>query len=114
MWPMACSHFLSPTTTDVLLFGGNKQRKSNQEKHVMSDLTIFSFGEQTWVLIQLCTCCHHLCPLAPAGVLELRVLCLEAIRQHGLTDLVGTLPYVARNQFRTHTNAHFHHLSCAS
>ncbi len=45
MWHMASSHFISTTRSDTILFGGNKQRKSNKEINSMNNLTIFSFGK---------------------------------------------------------------------
>ena len=43
---MSCSYHKQERQTDVFLFGGNKQRKSKFERHVMTGLTIFHFGEQ--------------------------------------------------------------------
>lgn len=43
---MCCSRFVSPGgQTDVIVYGGNKRRKSKYEKNVMTDLMIFRFGE---------------------------------------------------------------------
>lgn len=50
MWHMACSYHIEHGLTDVLLFGGNKHRESKSEKHVMADLTVFSYGKHQ------CTC----------------------------------------------------------
>ena len=43
---MSCSYHKQERQTDVFLFGGNKQRKSKFDRHVMTGLTIFHFGEQ--------------------------------------------------------------------
>ena len=45
MWHSACVHFDSITCSRTILFGGNKHRDGNDEKHVMSDLTEIHFGE---------------------------------------------------------------------
>ena len=42
---MSCSYHITERQTDVLVFGGNKQRKTKFEKNVMTDLLIFRFGE---------------------------------------------------------------------
>ena len=41
---MGCSYHISDKHTDVLVYGGNKQRQSKFERHVMTDLVIFKFG----------------------------------------------------------------------
>ena len=48
MWHMACSYHIEDNRTDVLLFGGNIRRRSQAEKHVVTGLTIFSFGKFTY------------------------------------------------------------------
>ena len=42
---MSCSYHIAEGQTDVLVFGGNKQRKTKFERNVMTDLLIFRFGE---------------------------------------------------------------------
>ena len=44
MFHMGCSYHISDKHTDVLVYGGNKQRQSKFERHVMTDLVIFKFG----------------------------------------------------------------------
>ena len=45
MWHMACSYHTEDNRTDVILFGGNIRRRSQAEKHVVTGLTILSFGK---------------------------------------------------------------------
>ena len=42
---MSCSYRIADRQTDVLVYGGNKQRKTKFEKNVMTDLLIIRFGE---------------------------------------------------------------------
>ena len=44
MWHMGCSYHIGERQTDVVVYGGNKQRQSKYERHVMTDVVIFRFG----------------------------------------------------------------------
>ena len=41
---MCCSNFIEGQQTDVVVYGGNKRRKSKFERNVMTDMVIFRFG----------------------------------------------------------------------
>jgi hypothetical protein len=41
---MCSSHFVGEGQTDVIVYGGNKRRKSKFERNVMTDMMIFRFG----------------------------------------------------------------------
>lgn len=63
MWHTADAHHKGTggCETDVILFGGNVRRKSNSEKHVVTGLSIFTFGKsmtqklpnQAWFILFL-------------------------------------------------------------
>ena len=41
---MCTSHYRGGKQTDVIVYGGNKRRKSKFERNVMTDMIIFRFG----------------------------------------------------------------------
>ena len=41
--------------TDVIIFGGNIQRKSKFDKHVVTEMRLLKFGESTFIYIILHT-----------------------------------------------------------
>ena len=43
---MCASHYVGERQTDVVVYGGNKRRKSKFERNVMTDMIIFRFGER--------------------------------------------------------------------
>ena len=43
---MSCSYHKQERQTDVFVFGGNKQRKSKYDRHVMTGLMVFHFGKR--------------------------------------------------------------------
>ena len=49
---MSCSYHVSDRQTHVIVYGGNKQRQSKFERHVMTDLLIFKFGVYVYVLAE--------------------------------------------------------------
>ena len=42
---MCVSHFVQERQADVVVYGGNKRRKTKFERNVMTDMIIFRFGE---------------------------------------------------------------------
>ena len=42
---MCASHFMGERQVDVVVYGGNKRRKSKFERNVMTDMIIFRFGK---------------------------------------------------------------------
>lgn len=42
---MCCSFFKQERTSDMIVYGGNKRRKSKLERNVMTDMLIVKFGE---------------------------------------------------------------------
>ena len=42
---MSCSYHIADRQTDVLVYGGNKQRKTKFERNVVTDLLVIKFGE---------------------------------------------------------------------
>lgn len=41
---MCAGHFVKERQTDVIVYGGNKRRKSKYERNVMTDMVIYRFG----------------------------------------------------------------------
>lgn len=41
---MCVSHFVEERQTDVVVYGGNKRRKSKYDRNVMTDMVIYRFG----------------------------------------------------------------------
>ena len=41
---MSCSYHIQTKQTDVIVYGGNKQRKDKFDRNVMTDAVIFRFG----------------------------------------------------------------------
>ncbi len=42
---MCASYFRAERQADVVVYGGNKRRKSKFERNVMTDMLIFRFGK---------------------------------------------------------------------
>ena len=42
---MCASYFRAEKQADVIVYGGNKRRKSKFERNVMTDMLIFRFGK---------------------------------------------------------------------
>ena len=77
---MSCSFHIQERQTDVIVFGGNKQRKSKYDRHVMTDLMIFRFGREINILTVLPNVilfCVHL-----GSVRKLEELCKLTVRQN--------------------------------
>lgn len=43
---MCMSHFVRERQTDVVVYGGNKRRKTKFERNVMTNMIIFRFGKK--------------------------------------------------------------------
>ncbi len=114
MWHSACAHFDSVTNSRTIIFGGNKHRDTNEEKHVMSDLTEIHFGKAEGTVVG--TLFHYALYFASKlltsiGVLQLKTLCLESIRREGLEELLESCPHWAKNLYRDYSSSQFYHLS---
>ena len=51
MFHMSCSYHIQTKQTDVIVYGGNKQRKDKFDRNVMTDAVIFRFGNPLLIII---------------------------------------------------------------